>query len=894
MPAEVLERAVDHMHAWAAASETVSDRQLLDRFTARRDEAAFAALVHRHGPLVLSVCRRMLGSRHDAEDALQATFLILARRAGSIRKKTSLGSWLHGVAMRVAFNLRRRRQRQLRHEAAAARPGEVRSVDAPSWPEVQAVLHEELHRLAEKYRAPLVLCYLEGKSRDEAALELGCSLGRLRGRLERGRKALHARLVARGLPLSAALAATLICAEKVSAATVVLLSRAAANAAGAMELAPAVLQLAQEAGRTSAARLLHLGAAAALAACLALGAMFGSGSAAQDQQPGPEPAAKAPGSRIVVGAVLEPIAGAIISVDPATGAWQKLADADAMETRVSPDGQTVLYRTADAVWNCDTGGANNPGKLFDWHDGYGGFTWTSDSKHIVGTHLDSILGSEIWHHRTWRYDAFGRNPETLKIPATDAVLDLSRDGQWALTRARWLTRLNQSDLKIMKFDGSEPRQLSDSGGFNEPARFSPDSKRVAWRRSFKGDEAIWVASTDGTGKKKVFTEPGSHLHSLCWSPDGKTLAVVLGAYSTGPDGRRNRIVFGPEGKWRIELVAVDGDERRTVPIKANVLSLRDPDWHLVRTQDGAGERKPIQAAIDKAVTFLKGAQADGHWEPAGTASHRGGHTCLALWALLEAGVAPDDPAVARGLKYLRELAPASTYVVGLQTQVFFRAGLAEDRDRIQRNAAWLAGTMVRDDQGRGVGWSYITNNAPISDNSNTQYAVMGLHAAARAGAAIDAKVWREVKDYYLRAQHEDGGWGYTAPTVQRFGGPAASKSTLSMTCAGISGLLIAHRQLKEEPPATLANGWRRLGELREANIDHVLFYALHSLSRTGTLAGKATITDAKQAVWDWHADGARRLLAMQQADGSWRSPSPMENHPVIASSFGVLFLAAKK
>jgi RNA polymerase sigma factor (sigma-70 family) len=183
----------------------LSDQELLRRFLSGRDEAAFAALVERHGPMVLGLCRRVLRQEQDAEDACQAAFLVLARKAGSIRKRTSLGCWLHGVAYRLARKAKeggaRRRDRELR--APAASPPDPAA--EANWREVQAALDEELQRLPERYRAPLVLCYLQGQARDEVAGRLGLPLSTLRGRLEQGRDLLRARLARRGVTLSAAL-----------------------------------------------------------------------------------------------------------------------------------------------------------------------------------------------------------------------------------------------------------------------------------------------------------------------------------------------------------------------------------------------------------------------------------------------------------------------------------------------------------------------------------------------------------------------------------------------------------------------------------------------------------------------------------------------------------------
>src|SRR5262245_15421783 len=187
----------------------LSDHDLLQKFYGHGDgdEAAFHALLLRHGPMVLEVCRGVLGSEADAEDAFQATFLILARKASSIRKTASVGSWLHGVAYRTALKARARSAARRKFESRAP----VRPVSEPddlTWREVRQVLHEELAGLAERYRAPLVACYLEGRTQDEAAAQLGVAKTTLKERLERARSMLRVRLVRRGLGPAAVLVAT--------------------------------------------------------------------------------------------------------------------------------------------------------------------------------------------------------------------------------------------------------------------------------------------------------------------------------------------------------------------------------------------------------------------------------------------------------------------------------------------------------------------------------------------------------------------------------------------------------------------------------------------------------------------------------------------------------------
>ena len=163
------------------------DRDLLERWHTQRDQAAFHGLLRRHGPMVLDVCRSALGNEADAEDAFQATFLILARKANSIRRTASLASWLHGVACRSALKARAQSNTRQKHEARVP-PRPASQPDDLTWREVRQVIHEELSGLAERYRAPLVLCYLEGATQDAAAVQLDLAKSSLRERLERGRE----------------------------------------------------------------------------------------------------------------------------------------------------------------------------------------------------------------------------------------------------------------------------------------------------------------------------------------------------------------------------------------------------------------------------------------------------------------------------------------------------------------------------------------------------------------------------------------------------------------------------------------------------------------------------------------------------------------------------------
>jgi RNA polymerase sigma-70 factor (ECF subfamily) len=186
--------------------EEITDAHWLSRFATLRDEAAFAELVHRHGSMVMGVCRRVLGDWHEAEDAFQATFLVLARKAGSVRKPERLVNWLYGVAFRTALKARGIRARRLSRTTAVMETPTM--VEPKEISELGPILDEELSRLPAKYRTPIVLCYFEGKTHEEIAKQLGCSRETISTRMARGRERLRKRLVRRGVVLTAASLAT--------------------------------------------------------------------------------------------------------------------------------------------------------------------------------------------------------------------------------------------------------------------------------------------------------------------------------------------------------------------------------------------------------------------------------------------------------------------------------------------------------------------------------------------------------------------------------------------------------------------------------------------------------------------------------------------------------------
>jgi RNA polymerase sigma factor (sigma-70 family) len=308
----------------------LSDRQLLDRFTAQRDaagEAAFAALVMRHGPMVLGVCTELLGDRHHAEDAFQAVFLVLAQKARSIREPNVLGNWLYGVALRTSRCARFRLARRGKKEEVAGMVNAGSSVAVSSAEqsvlarEQAALLHEEIERLPRAFRLAVVLCYLEGLTVHEAARRLRCSHGTVRSRMARARDKLKRALTRRGVVLPAATVAAALAPRSASASVSCQLcevtTHAAIEFAGGKVVSSAATALAREVLRCMFISKVRLTALSLLV--LAAGAGILARAVAMNDAPRIAPAAQqagakppdanqkpAPGRMFVVGRVLDP------------------------------------------------------------------------------------------------------------------------------------------------------------------------------------------------------------------------------------------------------------------------------------------------------------------------------------------------------------------------------------------------------------------------------------------------------------------------------------------------------------------------------------------------------------------------------------------------------------
>ena len=210
---------IQHLRAAALSrkQEGTSDAGLLAKFVRWRDAAALEALVHRHGPMVWGVCRRLLANHHDAEDAFQATFLVLVRRSASVRSGDQVANWLHGVARQTALKARSAAARRLAREKSRVDLPEPTAAPEEFWDDLRSVLDQELSGLPAKYRAVIVLCDLEGLTRKEAAKRLGCPEGTVAGRLGRARAKLARRLARRGVAVPGGALTAVLAAKSASA-----------------------------------------------------------------------------------------------------------------------------------------------------------------------------------------------------------------------------------------------------------------------------------------------------------------------------------------------------------------------------------------------------------------------------------------------------------------------------------------------------------------------------------------------------------------------------------------------------------------------------------------------------------------------------------------------------
>jgi RNA polymerase sigma factor (sigma-70 family) len=608
----LLHRLARRVGAEALAAQT--DRQLIDRFLSRHDEAAFEALVRRHGPMVYRVCWHVLHQPQDAEDAVQATFLLLARKLGTVRKRESLASWLHGVARRVALKARAQASTRRRKEQSVARPADVPPEEVP-WGDVRRVLDAELAQLPDRWRLPLVLCYLEGRTQEEAARQLAWSKKTLCRRLDKARAALGRRLRRRGV-WPAALAAVLLSDSVAPAAPPpglidIIVTAAAPIVAGRL---PSAVVSARVAALThgvsttmfpTRTRILAWTCSAILlTTLLALGALGTGHPLALQRALTREPSGplthqadspRAGQGKVAPGRLVFYRAGHLTLISP-DGKETKKVSSDRGKFhpgghRLSPDGKRVAYLVFVNVGPGElpdrqprrkayVRGLDEPDPGTDLAVEAAELSWSPDGKQIVASELIEAEDSKSIKTVNWLVDVKTKARSALKLPANHQVVDWSRDGKHFLTVAYDIDhKPPTARLYLVNRDGSGAQALSDGRQPILSGRLSPDGRKVlhlAPDPTRQGKESqlrpgLWVLDIQQRKSSRVEQQAlDGHIMGYCWSPDGKRIAYAWRQVHAKPDPKQETeshlIIADADGRNPVTIATERADEIATITI----------------------------------------------------------------------------------------------------------------------------------------------------------------------------------------------------------------------------------------------------------------------------------------------------------------------------------------
>jgi RNA polymerase sigma factor (sigma-70 family) len=594
MSSQSLNAVLPHLRRLlAGGADGPGDAQLLGEFLHRRDENAFATLVRRHGPMVLAVCRRLLVDPHDAEDAFQATFLVLVRKASTVGRPERLGNWLYGVAYRVALKMRGHNARCRLHEKPLVDVPAAGTESDLVWRELRPVLDEELHRLPEKYRVPVVLCYLEGISKRTAARQLGWPEGTLSTRLHQARLILRDRLSRRGLGLSAGLGVVLIqgtapaavpailATATVAAASLVATGRAALVSASVAALVEGVVR---DMGWIKLKLSVVL-----LAAVLVT---MGLGGDARRTPAAPEGENKAPATPAAAKpkkTAAEPktfplgknVKAAVWSPDgKLMASW-----ASRVETKADGNKETRTWYSTVKVWDTVTGKEiASLGELRN--SGLVALGFSPDGAMLALSFFSRIEEGarvELWDARkgelrkTIEMDygrivpkfAFAPDGKTLAVLfAGDKGRDKTKPG------------LNGGVRLFDPASGKEIRQIRGHKHMAISLAFAPDGRLLATGGSqHDNDIRLWDVAS---GKEQRVLSTDTIVPALVFSPDGKTLAsgqgdgrVVLWDVASGKERRVLKdapdysyaVTFSPDGHLLAAVGTVEKDGKRPYAVR---------------------------------------------------------------------------------------------------------------------------------------------------------------------------------------------------------------------------------------------------------------------------------------------------------------------------------------
>jgi RNA polymerase sigma factor (sigma-70 family) len=597
----------------AQAGRKQTDGCLLEQFITRRDEGAFAILVERHGPMVLRVCRRVLRDAHEAEDAFQAVFLVLALRADAVRRRESLGSWLYGVARRVAAKARVQSARRRIREASAAAVVPVTSAPETEWTEFRGVLDEELSRLPELYRRPFVLCCLEEKTQEQAAAALGCPRSSLASRLTRAKEIMRRRLTERGVVptgLTAIAVRTACGAVHGSGISGTTPARVLALAHGAMKALSAthiivILSLTLFAG----------------AGVVAAGALAPPAAGDKPVKPAASGAAAAAAPEAVrtdrYGDPLPP--GALMRL----GTVRFRHGGNGLCAAVySPDGKSLATAGDNGrihLWDASTG--KEIAALEDDKKVYLlSLAFSPDGKTLAAGGISFELPTKptFWDLATRKpRHSFENEHDTFGKHSDFRSLAYSPDGKWLAAACDESIHLwevaTAKEVPVI-----QPKPISCLA-----LAFSPDSQTLVWGGLNDGEAVMWDIAT----RKEVrrFGGHNSILRQLTFAPDGKLLAAgyddkTIGLWdpATGKEVRRLEghesfiasIAFSPDGKTLASSASGAEPVRLWDPATGEVrFQLRGPEaYNLVARVVFSPDGKTLAVAHRDGTVFL--------WDPA--------------------------------------------------------------------------------------------------------------------------------------------------------------------------------------------------------------------------------------------------------------------------------------
>lgn len=584
---------------------TASDAQLLTRYLADREEIAFEAILRRHGAMVLGVCRRILDDEHEAEDAFQAVFLVLVRKAASIVPRERLGCWLHGVAQRTAQKARTARARWVaRGRQAMTKPFASPDEDS-AWRDLQPVLDEELSALAEKYRLAVILCDLEGKSRKEAAEQLGWKEGTLSGRLARGRRLLAARLTRRGIVLSAAALTARLTSEALavapSSALLASTGKAAAGiAAGTMAgVAAPVHALMQKVLQTMFIEKLKSLSLVLIPALLGIGVVAGyahvwggaepAAEVAADRQKPADPAENRSPAKIGKLYVHRGLDLAVYDLRrdkftdiPALDDEHKVRQRDggtyqAASARLSPDGRFLAFGQSQGgsppneIQIREVNREKEPRSLVRMpKKELSSWCWSPDGKQIL---FSAWPGDDDQKYHPHVVEVATGKVREVKLPELKGEGE-DRWGAWVHAWSPdglWLV-FAKGRFFLVHPQTKDVRQVTHetTGFLSGSCRFSPDGKKVVFIGGVKEKQYQLYVIDLLLGKTKKLAElPRRWDFAACWSPDSRCIAFSSAEVDDN---------LKPKGISRIEIYEADGKGGRQQVIEEKSEALTVTDW----------------------------------------------------------------------------------------------------------------------------------------------------------------------------------------------------------------------------------------------------------------------------------------------------------------------------